>query len=119
MVVCVGYDMVEYHPRLWNPKADKKIIHIDLTYAEVDAHYQFEVGVLGTIKQTLELISEQTQPKSGINTGSLRELIEAELDNYADDVSFPLKPQRILYDTRQVLVDEDICQVSLRCTMII
>ena len=28
-VICVGYDMVEYHPDMWNPKADKTIIHID------------------------------------------------------------------------------------------
>ena len=108
MVICVGYDMVEYHPRLWNPRADKKIIHIDQTYAEVDAHYQLAVGVLGELGKTLELIAEQAVAQSDINTGSLREVIKSELDDYADDPSFPLKPQRILSDTRHVLADEDI-----------
>lgn len=108
VVICVGYDMVEYHPRLWNPQTDKKIIHIDLTYAEVDTHYQLEVGVLGDVKKSLQLIAEQTQAKTNFDAGSLRELIKSELDEYAEDDSFPLKPQRILHDTRQVLADEDI-----------
>jgi len=108
VVICIGYDIVEYHPRLWNPKADKKIVHIDQTYAEVDAHYQLEVGVLGEISTTLALLAEQAIPKHTAHTCSLRELIKAELDNHAEDTSFPLKPQRILYDTRKVLADEDI-----------
>ena len=108
VVICIGYDIVEYHPKLWNPQADKKIIHIDQTYAEVDANYQLEVGVLGEISKTLALIAEQSVPRSTTHTGSLREVIKAELDNHAEDSSFPLKPQRILYDTRHVLADEDI-----------
>ncbi len=108
LVICVGYDMVEYHPRLWNPQADKKIIHIDLSYAEVDTHYQLEVGVLGDVNKSLQIIAGQAQAKTDINSGSLRELIESELDDYADDDSFPVKPQRILYDSRKVLADEDI-----------
>ena len=40
LVITVGYDMVEYHPRLWNadgPANGKKIVHIDFLPAEVDA----------------------------------------------------------------------------------
>src|SRR5260221_2478002 len=39
VVICVGYDMVEYHPDMWNPDNDKTIIHIDALPAEVDANY--------------------------------------------------------------------------------
>ena len=39
VVICVGYDMVEYHPDMWNPNNDKKIVHIDALPAEVDGHY--------------------------------------------------------------------------------
>ena len=49
MVICVGYDMVEYHPDMWNPKGDKMIVHIDALPAEVDGHYIVAVGVLGDI----------------------------------------------------------------------
>ena len=49
VVICVGYDMVEYHPDMWNPNGDKTIIHIDALPAEVDEHYIVAVGVLGDI----------------------------------------------------------------------
>ena len=39
LVITLGYDMVEYHPRLWNPDGDKEIIHIDFLPAEIDANY--------------------------------------------------------------------------------
>src|SRR3954464_2811629 len=38
VVICIGYDMVEYHPDMWNPDNDKRILHIDALPAEVDAN---------------------------------------------------------------------------------
>ncbi len=108
VVICIGYDMVEYHPYLWHPNKDKKIIHIDLNYAEVDAHYILAAGVLGDISNSLQRIAEQAQKKHAGKTENLKGIIMEELDDFADDMSYPLKPQKILYDTRQVLADEDI-----------
>src|SRR6185437_10064281 len=39
LVVCVGYDLVEYAPSSWDPHNDKMIIHIDTQPAEIDAAY--------------------------------------------------------------------------------
>src|SRR5574341_2584078 len=39
VVVTVGYDFVEYAPCFWNPSRDKRIVHVDMSPAEVDAHY--------------------------------------------------------------------------------
>jgi len=44
VVICVGYDIVEYHPYLWNHNPDTKIIHIDTQAAEVDEHYIVKRG---------------------------------------------------------------------------
>src|SRR5262245_45376718 len=49
VVICVGYDMVEYHPEQWNPGGDKIIVHIDASPAEVDERYVVATGVLGDI----------------------------------------------------------------------
>ena len=38
LIICVGYDMVEYHPYLWHRDEDK-LVHIHSTAAEVDEHY--------------------------------------------------------------------------------
>ncbi len=108
LILCIGFDMVEYHPHLWHPNADKKIVHIDQTYAEVDAHYVLEAGVIGDIAESLQRIEKLAKPRDMAPTSDLRELIINELDQYADDDSYPVKPQKILYDTRQVMGSEDI-----------
>jgi len=108
LVICIGYDMIEYHPHLWNPAGDKKIVHIDLSYAEVDAHYILEAGVLGNISDSLNRISAQTKKRHAGKTENLKGMIMHELDDYAEDESFPLKPQKILFDTRQVMNFDDI-----------
>tara|TARA_R110000850_G_scaffold185562_1_gene311318 strand:- start:93 stop:1733 length:1641 start_codon:yes stop_codon:yes gene_type:complete len=108
VVICIGYDMVEYHPQLWHAKKDKKIIHVDQSYAEVDAHYILEAGVLGDIADSLTRISQAASKVHAGKPDDLKGIIMHELDDYADDKIFPLKPQKILYDTRQCLDDEDI-----------
>ncbi|MEN8261453.1 MAG: acetolactate synthase large subunit [Pseudomonadota bacterium] len=108
VVICVGFDMVEYHPHLWHPGREKKIIHIDRSHAEIDAHYSVEVGVIGNIADALRQIAERASPQASHKTGTLRQTIIQELDGYADDNSFPLKPQRILYDTREAMAADDI-----------
>ncbi|MGV6859701.1 MAG: acetolactate synthase large subunit [bacterium] len=107
-IICVGFDMVEYHPRLWHPTADKKIVHIDPHYAEVDAHYQVAVGVIGGIASSLKQLIAATDPQTRERPESLRQSIINELDMYEEDTGFPLKPQRILSDTRKALAPEDI-----------
>ena len=39
LVVCIGYDLVEWAPGLWNPRGDKRVVHLDSRPAEVDASY--------------------------------------------------------------------------------
>jgi len=108
VVLCVGYDMVEYHPYLWHPEKEKQIIHVDLEYAEVDSHYILAAGVLGDISTSLGRIAAAARKTHETQTTHLRSVIADELDRYAADESFPIKPQKILYDTRQVMGDEDI-----------
>ena len=108
VVICVGFDMVEYHPKSWHPDKEKKIIHIDQTYAEVDAHYILEVGVLGDIASSLTRIAQRTTHTHQGKTDHLKGIIINELDQFSDDDSYPVKPQKILYDTRQAMADEDI-----------
>ena len=59
VVLTLGYDMVEYHPRLWNDRADKRIIHVDFLPSEIDDHYYPEVEVVGDIAHTLWMLNER------------------------------------------------------------
>jgi acetolactate synthase-1/2/3 large subunit len=57
VVIAAGYDIVEYAPHSWNPKRDKKIVHVDLSPAEVDAAYIVNVGVVGDIASSLDSLA--------------------------------------------------------------
>ena len=108
VIICVGYDMVEYPPRLWHPERDRKIVHVDASPAEVDAHYVLEVGVVVDIAQALPALAAEAKPHEASPVTSLRQVIVEELRACAEDRAFPLKPQKIVWDLRQVLDAEDI-----------
>jgi len=108
VVLCIGYDIVEYHPSSWNPSRDKKVIHIDRTPAEVDAHYTVACGIEAGIGETLRELGEMLAPREGSAVGSLRTAILDDLTELADDRSFPVKPQRIMNDVRKVMGPSDI-----------
>lgn len=59
LIVTVGYDLAEYAPDAWNPRADKPIIHIDFEPAEVDAAYQPAVEIVADIPATLRELNER------------------------------------------------------------
>ena len=108
LVICIGVDMVEYHPALWNPNCDKRILHIDETPAEVDQYYILESGIIGDIAATLEHITSSAQALPDSPIHQLVSPIKDEWAEHKDDQAFPIKPQKILWDLRQVLDKEDI-----------
>jgi acetolactate synthase I/II/III large subunit len=112
VVICVGYDLVEYAPARWNLRRGKRIVHIDPSPAEVDAAYQVAVGVQGAIAESLARIAEQTSARADSGTirgaGALREIIQKEFRAEAEGDSFPLKPQQVVRALRQALGDNDI-----------
>ncbi len=108
VIICVGYDMVEYHPHLWHKEKNRNIIHIDATPAEVDEHYIVAAGVIGHIGESLQAIAAIARPRASFPASNLRQTIVDELSEHADDASFPLKPQKIVWDVRQVLEAQDI-----------
>ena len=109
LIIAVGYDPVEYAPKFWNPDRKKPIVHIDFTPAEVDSFYQPAVEVVADVREAIELLGGLVKgQKDPAPYQTLRRYILAELQEGADDDSFPLKPQRILRDLRAGMGREDI-----------
>ncbi|MET0048152.1 MAG: acetolactate synthase large subunit [Sedimenticola sp.] len=108
VVICVGYDIVEYHPHLWNPNKNSKIIHVDMLPAEVDEYYILEVGVVGDIAAGLERIAGIANPQPSNWAESVHDAVVTDLREHAEDDGYPIKPQKILWDLRQALEPEDI-----------
>ena len=108
VIICVGYDLVEYHPKLWNGDKTAAVIHLDMTSAEVDAYYPIRVGVIGNINHSLSRIAEQASAHEGHMMRPLREALINEMKAHSKDVEFPVKPQKIIWDLRTVLASDDI-----------
>jgi acetolactate synthase-1/2/3 large subunit len=110
VIISVGYELQEFDPVRINPSGDKRIIHLSRVPAEVDLHYDVEVGVQADIGQTLEALAAATTTRFqlGASGERIRRLLADDLARGAADDSFPLKPQRIVADTRAALGRRDI-----------
>ena len=110
LVIAIGYDLIEYSPKKWNPDGTTPIVHIGVTPAEIDSSYIPLVEVVGDISDSLMDIMKRTdrQHKSISSAISLRSQILRNYEYYAEDDKFPIKPQKIIYDLRQVMGSEDI-----------
>ncbi len=114
VIICIGYDLVEYHPYLWHPTRDRAIIHIDMSPAEVDAHYNVAVGVVGDINLSLRRIASLATPHAAESLRPLRQALIEDMNLHRDDKDCPVKPQKIIWDLRTALDLEDIviCDVG-------
>ena len=101
VVVCVGYDLVEWSPELWNPRGEKRVVHIDSRPAEIDASYIIATEVVGEICDSLEALAALVTPRpvAAHTRADLR---------VAGDGAFPLWPRRVVADLRAAMGDLDI-----------
>jgi len=115
LVICVGFDMVEYHPHLWNPNREHTIIHIDTCPAEVDYSYIPDVELVGNIGRNLSALTQKLPHKEYEPTPfPLREAMIQEMERCSDSDAWPMKPQKIIWDLRTAMNKEDIaiCDVG-------
>ena len=114
VVITLGYDMVEYHPRLWNADGNKTIIHADFLPAEIDQNYHPETEIVGDLAHTLWMLNERVDDAEALDFDlsqqkATREQMRQELAIYKDDKSTGLlKPQKVLWDVREVMGRDDI-----------
>jgi acetolactate synthase-1/2/3 large subunit len=115
LVITVGYDPVEYAPSLWNPDRRKPIVHVDVTPAEVDAHYVIEVGVIGNIALSMEAIGRCVDPQGTEWARHCRHTIQRAFEeDYAASPGWPLRPQHVIRELRAALAPDDlvVCDVG-------
>jgi acetolactate synthase-1/2/3 large subunit len=115
VVLALGYDMVEYHPHLWNAAGEKHIIHADFLPAEIDEDYHPETEIVGDLAHTLWMLNQRVDAEQdGLNfdttqQAATRREMQAELASYKDDYTEGvIKPQKVLWDVRQVMGREDV-----------
>ena len=137
LVIAIGYDLVEYSPKNWNRKLDKKIIHIDFTPAEVETYYPPDIEIAADIGYTidailLELIKEKegeekekkdiskNDNKKNLNSTErpyfeipdkfreIKKQITGRIEKFKDNISYPIHPIKLIKVVRSSLEDNDI-----------
>ncbi len=122
LVIAIGYDLVEYSPRFWNGDLSKKIIHIDFTPAEADTYYPPTVEIAADIELTVDSIISELEKEKKQNPDlkcfpchdvpdlfkKIKKEVIERVQKYANDLSYPIKPEKLLGDVRNALADQDI-----------
>jgi acetolactate synthase-1/2/3 large subunit len=115
VVLSIGFDMVEYHPNLWNPGRDKRIIHADFLPAEIDAHYAPEVELVGDLAHMLWMLGERADRDRGrlifdfARQRELRQRMAVDIREHgSDDTEGFIRPQKAIVDARAALGPRDI-----------
>ncbi|HLA83032.1 MAG TPA: acetolactate synthase large subunit, partial [Thermoleophilia bacterium] len=113
LIICVGYDMVEYHPYLWR-REGHRLLHIHATPAEVDGHYIVSGAIVGDVEAALAALTDRCKSHKERVSGSPRRKLLSEIEERAADHSFPILPQKIVHDLRAALAPDDIviCDVG-------
>ena len=122
VIISVGYDLVEYTPRMWNSGLDKKIIHIDFTPSEVYTYYRHDVEIVADIGSAMDSILKELErlqtenrdcksyPREEIpeTFQRIRSEVIQRIEIFKDDDTYPVKPEKMIFDVRKALGAEDI-----------
>ncbi len=116
LVITLGYDLVEYPPSIWNhcDCEEVRLIHMDYVSAEIDANYPIDVEIIGDLSSALAMLNEKLKGEKSFNfdlgyQAKLRRKMVDDFEKYKDDdLEGLIRPQKIIWDIREVLGPEDI-----------
>jgi acetolactate synthase-1/2/3 large subunit len=109
LIIAIGHDTVEKPPFIMGPKGPK-VLHVSYLPATVEEVYFPHAEVVGDVGPSLTLLADRLEGKLK-NAGALlwlRSGILARLTERADESRFPLTPQRIVHDVRDVMPADGI-----------
>ncbi len=66
LIICIGYNPVEYEPAMWN-SGDATLVHIDVLPAYEERHYTPDCELIGDIAATLERLAARVNRLSELS----------------------------------------------------
>jgi acetolactate synthase-1/2/3 large subunit len=109
LILSIGHDTVEKPPFLMGHDGPQ-VIHVGATPATVEQVYFPQTEIVGDVGAGLAALADRLEGKLQ-NAGALlglREGILARLAEGSEEERFPLTPQRIVHDVRQVIPPDGI-----------
>lgn len=110
VIINAGHDVVEKPPFFMEP-GGVTVIHINFESATIDPVYFPQVSAVGDIANTIWRITESVEKQDHWDFSyfmKVREHVEANLLEGADDGRFPMYPQRIVADIRKAVPSDGI-----------
>ncbi|HYG88524.1 MAG TPA: acetolactate synthase large subunit [Azospirillum sp.] len=109
LILAIGHDTVEKPPFLMGPKGPR-VIHVGYTPATVEQVFFPHAEIVGDVGPSLALLGDRLE--GTLKTASallpLRTEILERIRDRATESRFPLTPQRIVHDVRQVIPEDGI-----------
>ena len=109
LIISIGHDTVEKPPFLMGHDGPQ-VIHVGATPATVEQVYFPQAEIVGDVGASLASLADRLEGKlpNGQALLGLREGILAHLAERSTEDRFPLTPQRIVHDVRQVIPPDGI-----------
>jgi acetolactate synthase I/II/III large subunit len=109
LVIAIGHDTVEKPPFFMGPNGPI-VLHVGYLPATVEEVYAPNAELVGDVAQNLGLLADRLEgglPNAGALL-ALREKILARIADRAKESRYPLTPQRLVHDVRQVMPEDGI-----------
>lgn len=109
LIVSIGHDTVEKPPFLMGP-GGPTVLHVGYVPATVEEVYFPHAELIGDIGPSLALLADRLEGKLPRADAllSLRDGILTRIAERATESRYPLTPQRIVHDVRQVMPEDGI-----------
>ncbi|ESR25829.1 acetolactate synthase large subunit [Lutibaculum baratangense] len=110
LIIAIGHDTVEKPPFLMKSAGGPKVIHVGYQSATVEQVYHPDIEVIGDIGAAVEALAARLEGKLTPDEGmlDLRQRILARLNDRAEEARFPVTPQRLVHDVREVMPEDGI-----------
>lgn len=110
LIINVGHDVIE-KPPFFMAEGKQKVIHINFFPAEVDDVYFPQLNVVGDIAHSIHHLSELVDPMETWDFSyymRVKTEVDSHLQKYFEDTRFPMLPQRLVNNVRNILPEDGI-----------
>ncbi|MEM7314080.1 MAG: acetolactate synthase large subunit, partial [Planctomycetota bacterium] len=110
LIINVGHDVIE-KPPFFMQNDGRQVIHVNFFSASVDSVYFPQVEVIGDIANSIWQLSTYVDRQEHWDFGyfdKVRTAHDVHLQDGADDPRFPIYPQRLVANVRDVMPDDGI-----------
>ncbi len=110
LIINVGHDVIE-KPPFFMEHDGKKVIHVNFSPAEIDQVYFPHLDVLGDIATSVWGMAENIEVQSHWDFSyyeKVKKEVDSHITKYFNDERFPILPQRIVSQIRELLAEDGI-----------